>query len=154
MSPKIGCNLNLREQMSFTEQCIRHQLLKYVKPRYQCLTLHPTPPVPMFTMSNQDSDSKEPFKHPKVGFCSLTWYSENVQSSSQMSIFWNWALCPRPVRLSDCRLRSCKPETERFHSNVQRRVCRQAWDRRRRFRLYLDETHRWNYSWRKRQINI
>lgn len=115
--------------------------------RYQCLTLHPTPPVPMFTMSNQDSDSKEPFKHPKVGFCSLTWYSENVQSSSQRSIFWNWALCPRPVRLSDCRLRSCRPETERFHSNVQRRVCRQAWDRRRRFRLYLDETHRWNYSW-------
>ncbi len=77
VSPKIGCNLNLREQMSFTEQCIRHQLLKYVKLN-QCLTLHPTPPVPMFTMSNQDSDSKEPFKHPTVGFCSLTWYREKA----------------------------------------------------------------------------
>ncbi len=32
----------------------------------------------MFTMSNQDSDSKEPFKHPKVGFCSLTWYREKA----------------------------------------------------------------------------
>lgn len=38
----------------------------------------------MFTKSNQDSDQKEPLKHPKVGFCPLTSFLHYLVKSSPL----------------------------------------------------------------------